>query len=270
MIYKDGLKSINEEMHMKLCKKLRLLAYVSVFSAVICLQHAQLVSALPYTNIDVETAHEMMMSGLYPNLVILDVRTQADFKIKHIEGAILIPHTELEERIAELEKHKDHEIIVYCKAGSRSLIACGILDAHSFTRVYNMLGGINAWIAAGYPVLTGAIPARIDLDPDTLNARSRGRWIAAYIELQGSYEMSDVDVSSIVCFSTCGWNFTQAESHPTQIGDYDNNGIPDLMVKFDRTAVIAFLSVGEATLMITGEVNGRTPFEGTDAIRVID
>jgi hypothetical protein len=40
------------------------------------------------------------------------------------------------------------------------------------------------------------------------------------------------------------------------------------MVKFDKAEVTALLGVGEATLTITGEVNG-TPFEGSDSIRVI-
>lgn len=47
---------------------------------------------------------------------------------------------------------------MYCRSGVRSVIASEILDAHNFTKVYNMLGGIQAWQSAGYPVLdaTGA------------------------------------------------------------------------------------------------------------------
>ncbi len=48
--------------------------------------------------------------------------------------------------------HENHEIIVYCKSGGRSVTASGILDSHGFTKVYNMLGGITAWQNAGYPV----------------------------------------------------------------------------------------------------------------------
>lgn len=255
---------------MKICKKLDMLALTLVCLCVISLQQMQIVTALPYTDTDVDTAYEMIMSGVYPDLVILDARTQDEFKSGHIQDAIIIPYTELEERIDELEEYKDHEIIVYCKSGYRSTIACGILDTYSFTKVYNMLGGITAWKAAGYPVLMGSIPANIDIDPDTLNLRSNGRWITAYIELQGGYEVSDIDVSATICFYRCPCNYTHAESHPAQVGDRDNDGIPDLMIKFDRTALIAWLSVGEATLLITGEANGKTPFEGSDTIRVID
>ena len=63
-----------------------------------------------------------------------------------------IPHTELGARIGELVGHENHEIIVYCRSGVRSVNASEILDFHNFTRVYNMLGGILAWQSAGYPV----------------------------------------------------------------------------------------------------------------------
>lgn len=118
------------------------------------LLHAPIVSALPYTDIDVDTAHEMITSGAYPNLVVLDVRAREEFDTGHIRKALLIPHTELEQRIEELAEHKNHEIIAYCLKGGRSAIACGILDTYNFTKVYNMLGGIEAWIEKDYPITT--------------------------------------------------------------------------------------------------------------------
>ena len=60
-----------------------------------------------------------------------------------------------------------------------------------------------------------------------------------------------------------------AELRPIEIGDYDEDGVPDLKVKFNRQDLIAILIVGEATLTVTGEVNGVS-FEGSDTIRVID
>jgi rhodanese-related sulfurtransferase len=108
--------------------------------------------ALPYTNTDVDTAYNMITCGCYPDLVVLDVRRQDEFNSGHIRGAVLIPHTELDGRIEELAGHENHEIIVYCRTGVRSVIASEILDSHNFTKVYNMLGGIQAWQSAGYPV----------------------------------------------------------------------------------------------------------------------
>lgn len=108
------------------------------------------------------------------------------------------------------------------------------------------------------------LQATIDIDPDTLNLRSQGRWITAYIELPAGYDVEDIDVSSILLENT-----VPAEPTPTEICDYDNDGVLELMVKFDRAAAQAPLSVGEATLTITGTVNG-VPFKGSDTIRVID
>ncbi len=112
----------------------------------------QMGHASPYANIDVDTAYNMITSGLYPDLVVLDVRRQDEYDGGHIYCAVWIPVSELEGRIGELAGHEDHEIIVYCRSGGRSATASGILDDHNFTKVYNMLGGILAWQSAGYPV----------------------------------------------------------------------------------------------------------------------
>jgi len=111
----------------------------------------QAVHASPYTDIDVDTAYNMITNGSYPDLVVLDVRTQSEYDSGHIYGAVLIPHTELETRISELAGHENHEIIVYCGSGVRSVTASEILDSHNFMKVYNMLGGIQAWQSSGYP-----------------------------------------------------------------------------------------------------------------------
>jgi parallel beta-helix repeat protein len=111
------------------------------------------------------------------------------------------------------------------------------------------------------------IPAIIDIDPDTLNLRSKGRWITAYIELPSGYSVENIDVSTVRLI--VGENEVPAEPWPTGIGDYDNDGIPDLMVKFSRSAVQALLSVGEYEMKVVGEVAGL-PFEGSDVITVID
>ena len=105
-------------------------------------------------NITVDTAYDMITDGSFPNLVILDVRYQYEYDLGHLYDAVLIRYDELETRIGELEEHKNHEIIVYCKSGGRSQIACEILVECNFTKVYNVLGGVLAQIDAGYPIRT--------------------------------------------------------------------------------------------------------------------
>jgi len=139
-------------------KKIVLLAFVLILLStalslcIVGLLELKIAYASPYTDIDVDTVYNVITNGSYPDLVVLDVRRQDEYDSGHIEGAVLIPHMELDERIEELAGHENHEIIVYCRTGVRSVIAAEILDSHNFTKVYNMRGGIQAWQSAGYPV----------------------------------------------------------------------------------------------------------------------
>ena len=110
------------------------------------------IAAVPVRDdISVNVADNMINNNTaYPDLLVLDVRTMEEFNTNHLYNATLIPLAELEGRLAELESYNDTEIIVYCGSGSRSLQASNILVANSFSKIYNMLGGINAWIEAGY------------------------------------------------------------------------------------------------------------------------
>lgn len=76
------------------------------------------------------------------DLVILDVRTYSEFKESRIPGAMNIPVDELEWELDELENLKDMPILVYCKVGVRSNIACSYLENQGFKKLYNLIGGI--------------------------------------------------------------------------------------------------------------------------------
>jgi len=99
-------------------------------------------------DISVEEVYEIISSGRSQDYIILDVRTPEEFSEGYIEGSLLIPVSELEGRLSELSK--DKPIITYCRSGRRSMEAAIILVKNGFTQVYDM-GGINDWIAKGYP-----------------------------------------------------------------------------------------------------------------------
>lgn len=82
------------------------------------------------------------MTGSY---VLLDVRTQAEYDAGAIEGALLIPHTELADRLDELEG--TDKALVYCASGNRSIAASQILIGAGVKEVYNLKGGYAAWQA---------------------------------------------------------------------------------------------------------------------------
>ncbi len=75
--------------------------------------------------------------------VLLDVRSEEEYRLGHIKDAILIPHTEIESRYKELGC-KCREIVVYCRSGRRSVTASKALVRLGFGRVKNLSGGIKA------------------------------------------------------------------------------------------------------------------------------
>ncbi|WP_080848264.1 sulfurtransferase TusA family protein [Cytobacillus gottheilii] len=75
--------------------------------------------------------------------LILDVREAAEYAFGHIDDAKSIPMGELESRLGELDKNE--EIYVICRTGKRSDLAAQLLAKNGFTKVYNVLPGMNEW-----------------------------------------------------------------------------------------------------------------------------
>ncbi len=85
--------------------------------------------------------------------LILDVREAAEIKDGIIADALHIPLGQLPKRMAELETHKQRPVIVYCRSGSRSASAARRLRRAGFETVYNLAGGIMAWVDQHLPVV---------------------------------------------------------------------------------------------------------------------
>jgi len=85
-------------------------------------------------------------------VTLLDVRESAETVNGKITKAVQIPVSSINQRIGELDKFKDKNIIVYCKNGSRAGIACRALSKAGFDKVFNLNGGITAWQEAHLPV----------------------------------------------------------------------------------------------------------------------
>jgi len=84
--------------------------------------------------------------------VFLDIRDEGEYRAGHIPEAVHIPLKQLPQRVAELEKLKSRPVIAYCRSGSRSGGAGGILKKNGFETVYNLGGGIMAWQNANLPL----------------------------------------------------------------------------------------------------------------------
>jgi len=88
------------------------------------------------------------------SVTVLDVREEAELSGGAIEGAIRIPLGKLMHRTSELNPTK--LTVVHCKGGYRSSIATSILRRGGFRDIANLMGGFDAWKAAGLPVSLSA------------------------------------------------------------------------------------------------------------------
>jgi len=84
--------------------------------------------------------------------VVLDVRTEREYKLGHIPGSVLIDFNspDFETQLKKLDKSKTY--LVHCASGGRSAQACTKMESLNFTNVYNLEGGIRAWKKEGKPV----------------------------------------------------------------------------------------------------------------------
>ncbi|MHA1927785.1 MAG: rhodanese-like domain-containing protein [Candidatus Thorarchaeota archaeon] len=117
-----------------------------------------------YEDIAVDMVYCMMNDPSSSDLIVLDVRYQSEYALNHLYNTLLMPFDELSERIGELEEYKDYTIIVYCRSGTRSSEASEILVEHGFAKVFNMLGGILAWIDKGYRFYCASHHATVSID----------------------------------------------------------------------------------------------------------
>lgn len=83
--------------------------------------------------------------------VLIDVREVSEYQQAHIPGSILIPVSACHP--GGLPQNPDKKIVFHCKSGMRAGSACQTcMHAIRNEEAYNLKGGIEAWIAAGYPV----------------------------------------------------------------------------------------------------------------------
>ncbi len=109
--------------------------------------------------IDVNELNSMIKED--SNLVIIDVRSEIEYKQAHMPQTRLVPIDDLFDKpltsikeIQELTANQE-TIYVICLSDGRSMRACQVLAAYNLTNTCFVRGGTNAWINAGYPTLTG-------------------------------------------------------------------------------------------------------------------
>ena len=105
---------------------------------------------------DVFTLHRKLSEN---GLKVLDAREQDEWDEGHIEGAIVMPYTQLAPQLGvparfdEIEYAKDQPIAVTCATGKRSSTAISLLLREGYTSLYNVTGGMEAWGNAKLPMV---------------------------------------------------------------------------------------------------------------------
>lgn len=99
------------------------------------------------TKITMETISTAELRQLLANGfdgILIDVREPHEHAMSRIDGARLMPLGTLMNQVDALPK--DRDIIIHCKMGMRSARACEMLMSYGFSRVKNVIGGIDAWL----------------------------------------------------------------------------------------------------------------------------
>ncbi len=86
--------------------------------------------------------------------IFLDVRDDAEYKSGHLLNARSMPVNKLAERLHEIEKFKEKEIVIYCDNGMRTSRAISKLKKSGFTKLHSLAGGLVAWEKASLPTVS--------------------------------------------------------------------------------------------------------------------
>jgi len=85
--------------------------------------------------------------------MLVDVRSEADFRAGHITNAINIPLDQIEVQINKITSNSKKNIIVYCQKGVRSAQAFRLLNKLGLPKLYTIEGGLDAWLKNNLPII---------------------------------------------------------------------------------------------------------------------
>ncbi len=111
------------------------------------------------------------------------------------------------------------------------------------------------------------IVSSLELKPSTLNKKSRGKYVTACIEFNEGVDLFQIYGNSIALILN-GHTMVYATPENISLTDYNQNGISDLTIKFDRQRVIDAIENGFVEISLTGLI-GNQFFQESDVIRVI-
>ncbi len=89
------------------------------------------------------------------NALVLDVRSDKEYRQGHIVNALNIPATGFNDRIKQLDKHRERPLVLVCSVGQQTGNVAKQLRAGGFEKVYRLSGGMAEWSGSQMPVVKG-------------------------------------------------------------------------------------------------------------------
>ncbi len=84
--------------------------------------------------------------------LVIDLRGRELYEAGHIGEARNVPAAELSSQLDTLKKWREKSVITYCDSGRDGAIAARTLKNQGFTKVFNLDGGLNAWVKDNLPL----------------------------------------------------------------------------------------------------------------------
>lgn len=125
-----------------------------LFLALLMVTSSLSVQADEVINISQSQLLSLLDAAKTPEFIVLDVRTEEEFKQGHIKGALNISHDQISQQLDQLKQYKDKMIIVHCRSGRRAQTAEAILQSHQFNKLRHLKGDFKAWLAADLAIVT--------------------------------------------------------------------------------------------------------------------
>jgi rhodanese-related sulfurtransferase len=88
--------------------------------------------------------------------LVLDLRGRESYDAGHIGDARNVPAADLPNQLESLKKWREKSVITYCDSGRDGALAARTLQKQGFTKVFNLDGGLNAWVKDNLPLAKGS------------------------------------------------------------------------------------------------------------------
>lgn len=103
----------------------------------------------------IDTASARSLLAANPDVLVVDVRTPAEYDSAHIDGAINLPLDQVDAHLRRIVTDAGGTMVLICQSGSRAERARQALAEAGLTDLAVLDGGMNSWIASGAPVIRG-------------------------------------------------------------------------------------------------------------------